>query len=208
MSGPAVSLIAAVAKNGVIGDGDKMPWYLPGDFAFFKRVTMGKPVIMGRKTFDSIGRPLPGRENIVVTRNRDYRPEGAIAVFSLDAGLKRARSTASRDGVDEIFVIGGGSNVVVSDDGFDGLVIRPTDYRFEVERAGWYASRHFHDLMMRGWFDDDYDPGLFDWLRDLAWWHGGVSSVEAERLHRPARCQSTPGRPWSRRTSLRGVGLK
>ena len=67
-----VSLIVARADNGVIGIDNKLPWHLPGDLKYFKRVTMGKPVVMGRKTFESIGRPLPGRTNVVLTRNHDW----------------------------------------------------------------------------------------------------------------------------------------
>ena len=73
----AVAIIAAVAANGVIGNGNAIPWRLPSDFAHFKRMTVGKPLIMGRKTFESIGRPLPGRTNIVVTRQAGWRADGA-----------------------------------------------------------------------------------------------------------------------------------
>ena len=76
----AVAIIAAVAANGVIGNGNTIPWHLPSDFAHFKRMTMGKPLIMGRKTFESIGRPLPGRTNIVVTRQDGYQPDGVIVI--------------------------------------------------------------------------------------------------------------------------------
>ena len=103
-----VAMIAAVAENGVIGAGDAMPWRLPSDFAFFRRITWGKPLIMGRKTFESIGMPLPGRTNIVVTRQRGYRPEGVLVFHDIDAALEQARSIAAADGVDEIMIIGGG----------------------------------------------------------------------------------------------------
>lgn len=98
-----VSIIVARAENGVIGVGNKMPWHLPDDLKFFKRVTMGKPVIMGRKTMDSIGRPLPGRANIVISRQGRLEREGYTVVASLDAALKAARAT----GADEAMVIGG-----------------------------------------------------------------------------------------------------
>ena len=82
----AVSLIVARADNGVIGIDNKLPWHLPCDLKYFKRVTMGKPVVMGRKTFESIGRPLPGRTNVVVTRNRDWSALGdeLFQVFRAD----------------------------------------------------------------------------------------------------------------------------
>lgn len=96
-----VSLIAAMAKNRAIGLDNRLPWRLPEDLAHFKRTTMGKPVIMGRKTWESLGRPLPGRLNLVVTRNPDWQADGCVAVASLDAAL------AAAGPVDEAFVIGG-----------------------------------------------------------------------------------------------------
>lgn len=102
-----LSLIAAVARNGVIGRDNKLPWYLPNDLKYFKAVTLGKPVIMGRKTWESLGRPLPGRTNIVITRQAGYAPAGAKTVASLDAALVLAEQVALIDGVDECVVIGG-----------------------------------------------------------------------------------------------------
>lgn len=103
-----IAMIAAVAENGVIGNGQTIPWRIPSDFAFFKRTTMGKPMIMGRKQFETVGKPLPGRTNIVVTRQAGYQPEGVVVVSSLDAALETARKIAAEDGVDEIMIIGGG----------------------------------------------------------------------------------------------------
>src|SRR5688500_3896960 len=97
------SLVVAKAQNGVIGRDNRLPWRLPADLAYFKRVTMGHPVIMGRRTWESIGRPLPGRQNIVVTRNRDYSAPGATVVGSLDAAWRAAGD------VEEACVIGGTS---------------------------------------------------------------------------------------------------
>ena len=102
-----LSLIAAVADNGIIGRNGKLPWYLPEDLKYFKRVTLGKPVVMGRKTWESIGRPLPGRTNIVVTRQPGYQAEGARVVESLDEALRLAESIAVIDGAEELVVIGG-----------------------------------------------------------------------------------------------------
>jgi dihydrofolate reductase len=98
---PAVTLIVAVADSGAIGRDNALPWHLPEDLKRFKRLTMGKPMIMGRKTFESIGRPLPGRLNIVVTRDTNYRREGVIVVHSVEAAL------AAAGGADEVMVIGG-----------------------------------------------------------------------------------------------------
>ncbi len=97
-----LSLIAAVAENGVIGNDNALPWHLPDDLKRFKAITMGHPVIMGRKTYESIGRPLPGRRNIVISRNPEYMAEGCETANSLSAAIA-ACSGAS----DEIFVIGG-----------------------------------------------------------------------------------------------------
>ena len=97
-----LTLIAARARNGVIGRNNQMPWKIPGEQAYFKRMTMGHPIVMGRKTWESIGRPLPGRRNIVITRDRAYSAIGADVVGSLDEALSLAGAA------DEIFVIGGG----------------------------------------------------------------------------------------------------
>lgn len=103
-----IAMIAGVAENGVIGSEQTIPWRVPSDMAFFKRTTMGKPVIMGRKQYETVGRPLPGRSNIVVTRQRSYQPEGVLVFHDIDAALAKARAIAARDGVDEIMIIGGG----------------------------------------------------------------------------------------------------
>ncbi len=102
-----VAIMVAAADNGVIGRNSALPWHLPGDLQYFKRVTLGKPVIMGRRTFDSMGRALPGRTNIVVSRNPGYRAEGAKVVATLEQALALAEDVALIDGVDEVVVIGG-----------------------------------------------------------------------------------------------------
>lgn len=98
-----ISMVAAMAKDRVIGKDNAMPWHLPADFAWFKKVTMGKPIVMGRKTFESIGRPLPGRQNIVISRNPDFTAEGVTVVSDIAA----AQSAAGD--VEELMIIGGGS---------------------------------------------------------------------------------------------------
>lgn len=104
---PRLVLVAAIAANGVIGRDDGLPWRLPGDLKHFKSLTLGKPVIMGRKTFQTIGRPLPGRSNIVLTRDPEFRPEGVQVATQLDDALTFAREEAARLGADEIAIIGG-----------------------------------------------------------------------------------------------------
>jgi dihydrofolate reductase len=100
-------LVAAVADNGVIGRGNALPWRLPSDLKHFKALTFGKPVVMGRKTFLSIGRPLPGRTNIVVSRDPGFAAPGVTAAHDLTAAFAVARGDALRRGADTIAVIGG-----------------------------------------------------------------------------------------------------
>lgn len=98
-----ISIIAGMDKNRLIGQGNRLPWRLPADMKHFRRHTLGKPVLMGRKTFESIGKPLPKRTNIILTQDRDYRAEDCIITHSIEEAL----STAS--GCEEIMIIGGAS---------------------------------------------------------------------------------------------------
>ena len=112
MSAPAASslqivFVVAVAENGVIGLNNAMPWHLSSDLKRLKAMTLGHPVIMGRKTYASVGRPLPGRTNIVVTRDKAFQAPGIVVATSLDAALDIARGDALRRFVTEIMVIGG-----------------------------------------------------------------------------------------------------
>jgi len=102
MPKPIISLIAAMANNRVIGKDNQMPWHLPADLGHFKAVTLGKPIIMGRKTYESIGRPLPGRKNIVISTNKEYYLDKCETVSSIDEAL------ALVDDVEEVMIIGGG----------------------------------------------------------------------------------------------------
>lgn len=102
-----VAFVVAAAENGVIGRDGKLPWHLSSDLKTFRRLTMGKPLIMGRKTYESIGRPLDGRDNIVVTRNPTWSATGVHVALTYEAALELARSFATKRGCDEIMVIGG-----------------------------------------------------------------------------------------------------
>lgn len=104
-----ISMIAAVANNYAIGRDNQLPWHAPDDLRYFKSVTLEKPVIMGRKTFESLGRPLPKRHNIVITRNVDFTtPHPNVTICaSLEQALSVAKEKATQDGKDEIFIIGG-----------------------------------------------------------------------------------------------------
>lgn len=103
-----IAMIAGVAENGVIGSDQTIPWRVPSDMAFFKKTTLGKPIVMGRKQYETVGRPLPGRTNIVITRQQGYQPEGVLVFHDIESALEKAQSIAADDGVDEIMIIGGG----------------------------------------------------------------------------------------------------
>lgn len=106
-----ISLVVAVARNGVIGRDGSLPWRLSSDLKLFRRLTMGKPIVMGRRTFASLGKPLDGRDNLVVTRDRGFAADGVEVFHSLGAALDRARVLASASGtheaIGEVMVIGG-----------------------------------------------------------------------------------------------------
>ena len=108
MSDIEIAVIAAVARNGVIGADGGMPWRLSTDLRRFKALTLGHPVVMGRGTFAAMGKPLPGRDNIVVTRNPDFAADGVEVAPSLESALDHAAAAAARSSVDTVFVIGGG----------------------------------------------------------------------------------------------------
>jgi dihydrofolate reductase len=104
---PRIALIAALAQNGVIGRDNQLPWHLPEDLRYFKAITLGKPIIIKRRTFESIGRPLPGRANIVVTSQPGWSAEGVHTAAGPAQALQQAAQIARREGVDEVVVIGG-----------------------------------------------------------------------------------------------------
>ena len=102
-----LAFVVAVAKNGVIGRNGGLPWRLPTDLKHFKALTLGKPMVMGRRTWDSIGRPLPGRETIVVTGDPNFSASGVHVAHSIEAGLALAQEHARRMGADTIMIVGG-----------------------------------------------------------------------------------------------------
>ncbi|HYD17616.1 MAG TPA: dihydrofolate reductase [Patescibacteria group bacterium] len=105
-----LALIAAVAENGVMGKGDWLPWEIKSEFQYFKKTTMGYPIIFGRKTLETLGKPLPGRLNIIVTRDTSYQKEGAVVTHRLEDALTIAKDAAEKDGKDQVF-IGGGAEI-------------------------------------------------------------------------------------------------
>lgn len=102
-----ISLIAAVADNRVIGNGQVLPWHLPNDLKYFRDLTIGKPVIMGRLTFDSVGSPLPGRKNIVVSRSSDINIDDVISVNSIEEAIQVGLQECKLLGMSEVFIAGG-----------------------------------------------------------------------------------------------------
>lgn len=126
-----VVLVAAIGDDGVIGRDGAMPWRLSSDLRRFKQNTMGKPLVLGRKTYESIGKPLPGRVNIVITREAGYDAPGCEVVAGIDEALILARARAEASGADEICVIGGGEIYRQTLDGAGRLYITHVDGCFE-----------------------------------------------------------------------------
>ena len=160
-----IAMIAAVAENNAIGINNKMPWYLPGDLRYFKAVTMGKPIIMGRKTFDSLRKPLPGRTNIVITRDQDWQHEGVKVVHSLDEALALAEDIALINGNEEVMVIGGAQIYVQALDKADRLYLTRVYQSFE-------GDAFFPEINEDEWLEtarqdmqsEDEDPLTFSYL--------------------------------------------
>jgi dihydrofolate reductase len=155
---PRVTLILARARNGVIGARGGLPWRLPEDLAFFKRTTMGHPIVMGRKTWESIGRPLPGRRSVVVTRDRAFAAADAEVVHGLDEAIARCA------GADEIFVIGGAQLYAEALPRADRLLLTEIDAEFDGDTflpaplpAEWIeASRERHEAAGARTFSFDF----------------------------------------------------
>lgn len=122
---PVISLIAAIDRNRGMGINNQLPWHLPADFAYFKSKTLGKPIIMGRKTFESIGRPLPHRQNIVLTRQLEYQREGVTVVSSLDEAF------ALTIDANEVMVLGGSEVFKLALEKADNVYL--TEVQTEIE---------------------------------------------------------------------------
>jgi len=144
-----IVIVAAVAENGVIGSGNEMPWKLRSDLQRFRALTWGKPVIMGRKTYLSIGKPLPGRTNIVVSRNQDFAARGIVVARTIEGAIEVARADALRRGSPDIMVIGGAEIYAALLPRADRLEIthvhsRPQgDAHFpDFDRGQWEEIRH------------------------------------------------------------------
>lgn len=140
-----LALIAACAHDNVIGLDNRMPWHLPQDLKHFKAITLGKPIIMGRKTWDSLGRPLPGRLNLVVSRQADLRLDGAEVFADLGSAITRAEQWAREQGVDEVMLIGGGQLYAQALPQADRIYLTRIDVQvagdaFFPEFSGWQRT--------------------------------------------------------------------
>jgi dihydrofolate reductase len=135
-----ISLIAAVSENNVIGNNGKIPWHLPADFAYFKKTTWGHHVVMGQTTFESIGKPLPGRTNIILSFDKDYKAPGCKVVDSLDKSFQIAASS----GEEELFVIGGASVYAQTIEMADKLYITKVHHKFS-------GDTHFPTIDPKKW---------------------------------------------------------
>ncbi len=157
-----ISLVVAIAENGVIGRDGGLPWHISSDLKTFRRITMGKPLIMGRKTFQSLKKPLDGRDNIVVTRDAGFRAEGAIIARDFEAALQCADDCARARAVDEIMVIGG----------------------TEVFKAALALARFIYKTEVHGRPEGDAHFPAVDWARGR--------SLSASRLAKARKMNSRP----------------
>ena len=150
----AVSIVAAVARNGVIGADGGLPWHLPDELRLFKETTLGHVLVMGRRTYESVGRPLPGRTTVVVTRRPDWSPgaDEVLVVHGIDEALGRARAID-----DEVFVVGGGELYEAALPHADRLLLTFVDQEPE-------GDTRFPDVDWDAWTEREREPGD-GWVR-------------------------------------------
>ena len=153
-----LSLIVATAQNNVIGRNNELPWHLPQDLKYFKSVTLGKPIIMGRKTFESIGKPLPGRTNIVVTRQKDWTHAGVLVALSVEGALEIAEQFRNEQDklAEEVMVIGGAEIYR------HALEIADRIYLTRIDVTVEKGDAHFPDLSADKWKQVSELPGDSD----------------------------------------------
>ena len=161
-----IALVVAIAENGVIGRDGGLPWRMSSDLRWFKEVTLGKPVVMGRTTYESIGRPLPGRENVVLTRKDGFAPDGVHVAASWDAGRALAQRLAGERDADEVCVIGGAqvyaaalpeadviylTQIEAEVDGDTRLDLDPHGWRIETLRTLAPGPKDDHPARIERW---------------------------------------------------------
>lgn len=159
-----IASIWAQDRNGILGTGTGMCWHVPADFRHFKDTTMGAPIIMGRSSWEALGSALPGRLNIVMTRSRDYEADGGVVVHSLGEALEVATQQAARDGVDVVWIVGGGMVYAEAMEIVDELVIshldvdvcecesasgQPLVYAPAIDPAVWHVDESRSDKQWR-----------------------------------------------------------
>lgn len=162
-------LVAAIAENGVIGRDNTLPWRMKSDLQHFRRLTMGRPLVMGRKTYLSIGKPLPGRTNIVVTRDRDFAAPGVAVTHDLETALTLARADALRRGVNAVMIVGGAEIFAQTIDAADRLEITIVHARPDgetvfppIDAGCWRAvAQHEHPAGP----DDSFPYGIVTYRR-------------------------------------------
>ncbi len=158
-----VTIVAAVARNGVIGAGGGLPWHLPDELRLFKETTLGHVLVMGRRTYESIGKPLPGRTTVVVTRRPDWSPgaEAVVVAHGIDEALTRARAID-----EEVFVVGGGELYAAALPLADRLLLTHVDQEPEGDtmfpRVDWSAWREIRRDRGEGWERATYEKPLHD----------------------------------------------
>ena len=169
MSRPLLDIVVAMAENGIIGRDGDMPWHLSTDLKHFKKLTLGRPMVMGRKTFASIGKPLPGRETFVVSRDPAFKPDGAAVLADLDAALDAAAASAEAKGVPSFVVAGGGALYAATIQRADRLFVTRVaaspdgDTRFPpIDPALWVLEAA--EPMVRG-ERDSADATFETWVR-------------------------------------------
>lgn len=162
-----ISLIVAMASNRVIGLNCQMPWHLSADLQRFKHITMGSPIMMGRKTFDAIGRPLPGRENLIITRNVDYRQPGCLVFTDIDSALEHAADC------NELFVIGGATL-------YEALLPRADYLYLTLINRVFEGDTYFPEIDYSGWREISREDVDDDSRVDFSY-----SFLKLEQLRKP-----------------------
>ncbi|MDO5667101.1 MAG: dihydrofolate reductase [Alcaligenaceae bacterium] len=150
----SINIIVAYSRNNIIGNHGQMPWSIPSDLAYFKETTMGSPIIMGRVTWESLGRPLPGRLNIVISRNSSYEAEGAELVDDLESAIALAKEKAPEQ---DIFIIGGGQIYAQALDSGLADKVYATEIHNKIE-----GDTSFPELDMELWKEISRDPQPID----------------------------------------------
>jgi dihydrofolate reductase len=154
-----ISLIVAMARNGVIGIDNKMPWHLSADLKRFKKITMGCPILMGRKTFESIGRPLPGRTNLIVSRNRHYHQPGCQVFNSVEAAIDACHQAT------EIFIIGGSKLYMATLNKADFIYLTRINQNFQGDTTFPQINFQQWDEIQREDIDDDSVPFSYSFIK-------------------------------------------